>query len=51
MDGLHRSVRALESALAEPDDGRMCLVLAKLALDSILEALPPVPEGDEEGFD
>lgn len=35
VDGLHSSVRALESTAAEPDAGRMCLVLAKLTLDSI----------------
>ncbi len=51
VDGLHSSVRAVESTLAAPDDGRMCLILAKLTLDSILEALPPVPEDDEEGLD
>jgi hypothetical protein len=26
----------------------MCLVLAKLTLDSLVEALPPAGEGDEE---
>lgn len=50
VDGLHSSVRAVESTLAEPDDGRMCLILAKLTLDSILEALPPGSEYGEEGF-
>lgn len=48
VDGLRSSVRTVESTLAGQDDGRMCLVLARLTLDSILEALPPVGEGDDE---
>ncbi len=48
VDGLHGSVRAVESTLVEPDDGRICLVLAKLTLDSIVEALPPMDEGADE---
>lgn len=48
VDGLHSTVRTVESTLAEPDDGRLCLVLAKLTLGSILEALPQPDEPDEE---
>jgi hypothetical protein len=44
VDGLHM-VRTVESTLAEQDDRRMCLELAKLTLGSILDALPPA--GDE----
>jgi len=47
VDGLHSTVRTVESTLAEPDDGRLCLVLAKLTLGSILEALPQPDEEDE----
>lgn len=47
VDGLHSMVRTVESTLAEQDDGRMCLVLAKLTLGSILETLPPEGEEDE----
>ena len=47
VDGLHSTVRTVESTLAEPEDGRLCLVLAKLTLGSILEALPQ-PEEEEE---
>jgi hypothetical protein len=46
VDGLHSMVRTVESTLPEQDDGRLCLVLAKLTLTSILEALPPA--GDED---
>jgi hypothetical protein len=46
VEGLRSTVRTVESTLAEPDEGRMCLLLAQLTLNSILEALPP--EGDEE---
>ena len=47
VDGLHSTVRTVESTLAEPDEGRMCLVLAQLTIGSILEALPQ--EGEQEG--
>jgi hypothetical protein len=47
VDGLHRTVRTVESTLAEQDDGRMCLAVAKLTLGSILDALPPAGEEDE----
>lgn len=47
VDGLHSTVRTVESTLAEPEDGRLCLVLAKLTLGSILEALPQPDEEDE----
>ncbi|MGH7316068.1 MAG: hypothetical protein ACREJS_07385 [Candidatus Rokuibacteriota bacterium] len=40
-------VRVVESSFVEEADGRACLALAKLALDSIIEALPP--EGEEDG--
>jgi hypothetical protein len=46
VDGLRSTVRTVESTLAGQDDGRMCLVLAKLTLVSILEALPE--DGEEE---
>lgn len=39
------TVRVVESSFVEEADGRTCLALAKLALDSIIEALPP--EGEE----
>jgi hypothetical protein len=48
VDGLRSTVRTVESTLAEPDEGRMCLVLARLTLESILEALPPEDEQEEE---
>jgi len=47
VDGLHSTVRTVESTLAEQDDERMCLALAKLTLGSILDALPPAGEEDE----
>jgi|GEM_PF-1720910 hypothetical protein len=47
VDGLHSTVRTVESTLAESDDGRLCLVLAKLTLGSIIESLPPADEGEE----
>ena len=40
VDGLRSMVRTVESTAAEPDEARMCLVLAQLTLDSIVEALP-----------
>jgi hypothetical protein len=45
VDGLRSTIRTVESTLAEQDDRRMCLELAKLTLGSILDALPPA--GDE----
>jgi hypothetical protein len=48
MDGLHSAVRTVESTLAGQDDGRLCLVLAKLTIGSILEALPAEGETEEE---
>lgn len=48
MDGLHSTVHTVESTLAEPDEGRLCLVLAKLTIGSILEALPLPDEDDGE---
>ena len=47
VDGLHSTVRTVESTLAEQDDGPMCLTLAKLTLSSILDGLPPAGEEDE----
>jgi hypothetical protein len=47
VDGLHSTVRTVESTLAESEDGRLYLVLAKLTLGSILEALPRPDEEDE----
>lgn len=46
VDGLRSTVRTVESTLAEPDEGRMCLVLAQLTIESILETLPA--EDEEE---
>jgi hypothetical protein len=48
VDGLHSTVRTVESILAESDDGRLCLVLAKLTLGSIIESLPPADDGEED---
>jgi hypothetical protein len=47
VDGLRSTVRTVESTLAGQDDGRMCLVLAKLTLVSILESLPEDGEEDQ----
>jgi hypothetical protein len=49
VDGLRSAVRTVESTLAEPAEGRMCLLLAQLTIDSILETLPRVD--DEEDCD
>ena len=48
VDGLHSTVRTVESTLAEPDEGRVCLVLAKLTIGSILEALPLSDDADDD---
>jgi hypothetical protein len=48
VDGLHSTVRTVESTLAEPDEGRVCLVLAKLTIGSILEALPLPDDADDD---
>lgn len=48
VDGLHSTVRTVESTLAEPDEGRLCLVLAKLTIGSILEALPLPDDADDD---
>lgn len=48
VDGLRSSVRTVETTVGAPDEERMCLVLAKLTLDSLLEVLPPAGEGNEE---
>ncbi|HEY7204150.1 MAG TPA: hypothetical protein VIA61_07640 [Methylomirabilota bacterium] len=50
VDGLHSTVRTVESTLAEPEEARMCLLLAHLTLDSIIETLPETlpPEGEAE---
>jgi hypothetical protein len=48
VDGLRSMVRTVESTIAEPDEARMCLVLAQLTLDSIIETLP---REDEAGTD
>ncbi|HKC06480.1 MAG TPA: hypothetical protein VKJ67_06440 [Methylomirabilota bacterium] len=47
VDGLHSTVRTVESRLTDHDDCRFCLVLASLTLRSILEVLPPV-DADED---
>lgn len=46
VDGLRSMVQTVESTIAEPDEARMCLVLAQLTLDSIVETLP---DADEAG--
>jgi hypothetical protein len=51
VDGLHSTVRTVESTLAGQDDGRLCLVLAKLTIGSILETLPLEGEAEEEEDD
>ncbi|HEX9478967.1 MAG TPA: hypothetical protein VGA90_09425 [Methylomirabilota bacterium] len=45
VDGLRSAVRTIETTLAAPDEGRMCLLLAQMTLDSLIEALP---DEDEE---
>jgi len=47
MDRLNSTVRTVESTLTSAGDGRMFLALAKVTLDSILEALPATGEEDE----
>jgi len=47
VDRLHSTVHTVESTVAEEDDGRMCLALARLTLGSILDALGPPDEDDE----
>lgn len=49
VDGLRSAVRTVESTVSEPDEGRMCLLLAQLTIDSILQTLPR--EDDEEEGD
>jgi hypothetical protein len=46
VDGLRSTVSTVESTLAEPDEGRMCLMLAQLTLSSILETLPQEEPGE-----
>jgi hypothetical protein len=47
VDRLETTVRTVENTITSEDDGQMFLALAKLALDSIVEALPSASEGDE----
>jgi hypothetical protein len=47
VDRLNSTVRTVESTLTSAGDGRMFLALAKVTLDSILEALPATGEEDE----
>ena len=47
VDRLNSTVRTVESTFTSAGDGRMFLALAKLTLDSILEALPSTGEEDE----
>jgi len=47
VDRLHSTVHTVESTVAEEDDGRMCIALARLTLGSILDALEPPDEDDE----
>ena len=50
VEGLRSTVRTVETTLAEPEEARMCLLLAQLTLDSIIETLPETlpPEGEAE---
>ncbi len=50
VDRLHSTVHTVESTVAEEDDGRMCLALARLTLGSILDALGP-PEDEDDADD
>jgi hypothetical protein len=47
VDRLETTVRTVENTITSEDDGQMFLALAKLTLDSIVEALPSASEGDE----
>ena len=47
VDRLDSTIRTVESSLAEDDDGRMFLALAKVTLDTIIETLPRADERDE----
>ena len=47
VDRLDSTVRTVENTITKEDDGRMFLALAQMTLDSIIEALPSVSEGDE----
>jgi hypothetical protein len=47
VDRLETTVRTVENTITSEDDGQMFLALAKVTLDSILEALPSASEGDE----
>jgi hypothetical protein len=47
VDRLETTVHTVENTITGEDDGRMFLALAKVTLDSILEALPSASEGDE----
>ena len=51
VDRLHSTVHTVESTVAEEDDGRMCLALARLTLGSILDALGPPDDVDDEDDD
>ena len=47
VDRLNSTVRNVESTFTSAGDGRLFLALAKVTLDSILEALPSTGEEDE----
>ncbi|PYN78981.1 MAG: hypothetical protein DMD96_19545 [Candidatus Rokuibacteriota bacterium] len=47
VDRLHSTVQTVESTFTRASDGRMFLALAKVTLDSILEALPSTGEENE----
>jgi hypothetical protein len=47
VDRLETTVRTVENTITSEDDGRMFVALAKVTLDSIIEALPSASEGDE----
>jgi hypothetical protein len=47
VDRLETTVHTVENTITSEDDGQMFLALAKVTLDSILEALPSASEEDE----
>jgi hypothetical protein len=46
VDRVDSTVHTVENTIRNEDDGRMFLALAKLTLDSIIEARPSASEGD-----
>jgi hypothetical protein len=46
VDRVDSTVHTVENTIRNEDDGRMFLALAKLTLDSIIEARPSASEGE-----